>query len=197
VGLCLLAIPNQERLLRLLSVMLDEEEFLSDYGIRSLSKCHKDNPYAFEAGGQTYTVSYAPGESETLLFGGNSNWRGPIWFPTNYLIIEALERYDRYYGGSLKVEFPTGSGQSATLGQVAQDLARRLVSIFLPDAGGYRPCHGQESAYAENPHWRDLILFYEYFHGDDGRGVGASHQTGWTALVVKLMESLAKGSPIS
>jgi len=187
----LLALPRRERLERVLRYVLDEREFLSPYGIRSVSKMHQDRPYVFQAGGQEYRVDYVPGESNTGLFGGNSNWRGPIWFPLNYLLIEALERYDHFYGDSLRVECPTGSGRMMSLAEVAGELQTRLARIFLPDAAGRRPCHGTEPRYATDPHWRDLVLFNEYFHGDSGRGVGASHQTGWTALVTQCIEDLA------
>ncbi|MGB5995130.1 MAG: hypothetical protein WBG20_06900 [Candidatus Deferrimicrobiaceae bacterium] len=180
----LLAIPSRERLVRILRYLLDENEFLSPYGIRSISRIYGERPYVFRAGDQEYQVAYVPGESDTGLFGGNSNWRGPIWFPINYLIIEALERYHHFYGEALRVECPTRSGRWMTLKEVADDLYRRLGSIFLPDGGNGRPCHGGSPRYAEDPFWRDLVLFYEYFHGDTGRGVGASHQTGWTALAI-------------
>jgi hypothetical protein len=189
-GRCLLAIASEDRLRRLLARMLDEREFLSPYGVRSLSKTHLSNPYVFTAAGSRYSVRYTPGESDSHLFGGNSNWRGPVWFPTNYLLVEALERYDHFYGDVFQVEFPTGSGNLMDLGQIARELSRRLVSIFLPQGETGRPCHAGERLFAEDPHWRDLVLFYEYFHGDTGRGVGAGHQTGWTALVVKLIEGL-------
>ena len=187
-GHCLLAIPTRERLVRILRFLLDENEFLSPYGIRSLSRVYRDVPYVFRLGNGEYRVEYFPGESTTGFFGGNSNWRGPIWFPVNYLLIEALERYHHFYGDSLTVECPTGSGRRMNLGDVAKELSRRLSAIFLPGAEGGRPCHGADGRYAEDPHWRDLILFYEYFHGETGRGVGASHQTGWTALVVNLLK---------
>jgi hypothetical protein len=189
----LLAVPSRERLERVLRLMLDETEFLSPYGLRSLSRAHGDDPYRFHAQGAEYRVEYAPGDSTTGLFGGNSNWRGPVWFPLNYLVVEALERYHHYYGDSLKVECPTGSGRFLNLEQVSAELSARLSNIFLPDAEGRRPCHGADTRYADDPHFRDLVLFHEYFHGDDGRGVGASHQTGWTALVARCLESLAKG----
>jgi hypothetical protein len=184
----LLAIPSRERLERMLRYMLDENEFLSPYGIRSVSKYHERNPYVFHVNGSEYRVDYVPGESNSGLFGGNSNWRGPIWFPINYLLIEALERYHHFYGDALKVECPTGSGHMMNLQQVADELRARLARIFLPDENGRRPCHGAEGRYATDPHWKDLVLFYEYFHGDNGRGVGASHQTGWTALVTRCLE---------
>jgi len=186
----LLAIPSRERLVRVLRYVLDESEFLSPYGIRALSRRHKDHPYVLQACGDELRVEYVPGESNTALFGGNSNWRGPIWFPINYLLVEALERYHHFYHDAVQVECPTGSGRMLNLAQVAQELSARLASIFLPDASGRRPCHGDERRYAEDPHWRDLPLFYEYFHGDTGRGVGASHQTGWTALIAPLVHGL-------
>ncbi|MEI6084490.1 MAG: glucosidase [Verrucomicrobiota bacterium] len=185
----LLAIPARDRLERVLKYMLDENEFLAPHGIRSVSKFHEKNPYVVSVNGEEYRVGYTPAESDTGLFGGNSNWRGPIWFPINYLLIEALERYHHFYGDILQVECPTGSGRLMNLKQVADELSRRLASIFLPDQQGRRPVHGQDRRYADDPHWRDLVLFYEYFHGDNGRGVGASHQTGWTALVTRLTES--------
>jgi hypothetical protein len=187
----LLAIPSRERLTRVLRYALDESEFLSPFGLRSVSRVHKDHPFVFRHGGEEFRVDYDPGESTTGLFGGNSNWRGPIWFPMNYLFIEALERYGHFYGSEFTVECPVGSGNMLTLPQVAQELSARLARIFLPDAEGRRPCHGGEARYANDPHWRDLVLFHEYFHGDTGRGVGASHQTGWTSLVVRCLDSLA------
>ncbi len=183
----LLAIPSRERLVRVLRYVLDEREFLSPYGIRALSRYHQDQPYVFWAGGEEHRVDYVPGESNTGLFGGNSNWRGPIWFPVNYLLIEALERYHHFYGNALQVECPTGSGTMLNLKQVADELSARLTRIFLPDESGRRPCHGDDRRYTDDPHCRDLVLYYEYFHGDTGRGVGASHQTGWTALVASLL----------
>src|ERR1039458_4159743 len=162
--------------------MLDENEFLSPYGIRSLSRIHREQPYVFHLDGQEYRVDYEPGGATTGFFGGNSNWRGPVWFPVNYLLIEALERYHHFYGDGLRVECPTGSGHLLNLQEVADELRCRLSRLFLPDAQGRRPCHGEERRYAEDPHWRDLVLFHEYFHGETGRGLGASHQTGWTAL---------------
>jgi hypothetical protein len=191
-GLRLLAIPSQDRLQRVLQRLLDENEFLSPYGLRSISKIHKKDPYVFRADGREYRVEYAPGESQTGLFGGNSNWRGPIWFPLNYLLVEALERYHHFYGDAFKVECPTGSGRFLTLQEVARELSARLARIFLPDREGHRPVHGGDPRYAVDPHWRDLVLFYEYFHGDTGRGVGASHQTGWTALVTRMVEDLGR-----
>ena len=188
----LLAIPTRERLVRTLRYLLDEREFLSPYGVRALSRVHREQPYVFKVDGAEYRVEYVPGESNTWLFGGNSNWRGPIWFPVNYLLIEALERYHHFYGDSLRVECPTGSGRLLSLKEVSQEIAGRLVKIFLPDEHGRRPCHGGVPEFAHDPHWKDLVLFSEYFHGDTGRGIGASHQTGWTALVLRSMEDLAK-----
>ncbi len=187
----LLAIPSRPRLERALHYLLSEEEFLSPYGIRSLSRYHRDHPFVWRFDGTEYRVDYEPGESRTALFGGNSNWRGPVWFPMNYLLIEALERYHHFYGDRLRVECPVGSGRQMTLGEVACELNARLTRLFLPDAEGRRPCHGGDRRYADDPHWRDLILFHEYFHGDDGRGLGANHQTGWTALVARLLENPA------
>jgi hypothetical protein len=188
----LLSIASRERLVRSLRYVLDENEFLSPYGVRSLSRFHADHPFILEAMGSTYSVTYAPGESTSGLFGGNSNWRGPVWFPLNYLLIEALDRYFLFYGDDLKVECPTGSGTYMTLSEVARELERRLATLFLPDSSGARPVHGGDARYARDPHWKDLVLFYEYFHGDSGRGVGASHQTGWTALVVRCIEETAR-----
>src|ERR1700736_3595576 len=187
----LLAVPTQERLRRILKYLLDENEFFSPYGIRSLSKIHATRPYIFRVDGQEYRVDYIPGEGNTYLFGGNSNWRGPVWFPINYLILEALKRYHFFYGDDFKVECPTGSGVLKNLREVAHELSRRLIRIFLPDSGGRRPCHGNDNLYASDPYWKDLILFYEYFHGDTGRGCGANHQTGWTGLVARLIISQA------
>jgi hypothetical protein len=187
----LLAIPSRRRLERVLSYMLDEEEFLSPYGIRSLSKFHKKDPCIFNTDGVEHRVDYDPGESSTHLFGGNSNWRGPIWFPVNYLLIEALERYHHFYGDTFQIQCPTGSGRIMNLQQVANELGARLAGIFLPDATGRRPCHGDDARFASDPHWRDLVLFHEYFHGETGRGLGANHQTGWTALVIRYIADLA------
>jgi hypothetical protein len=191
-GLRLLAIPSRERLQRVLRYMLDESEFLSPGGIRSVSQFHREHPYVFRADGAEYRVDYVPAESNTGLFGGNSNWRGPVWFPMNYLLVEALERYDRFYGDGFEVEYPTGSGRMATLGEVSREIASRLARTFLPDEQGYRPCHGRDPRYAQDPHWKDLVLFHEYFCGDTARGVGASHQTGWTALAVRFISGLAR-----
>ncbi len=184
----MLAILSKDRLLRVLAYMLDENEFLSPYGIRSLSRHYENHPYDLKVDGQCYSIGYEPGESRTDMFGGNSNWRGPIWFPLNYLFIEALERYHHFYGDSLKVECPTGSGNLMTLAEVAQELARRLTLLFERNAKGQRPLNGDgplAEAYASDPHWRDLVLFHEYYHAETGEGLGASHQTGWTALVTR------------
>lgn len=187
----LLAIPSEARLRRVLAYVLDESEFLSPHGIRSVSRVHADAPFVLNLEGREYRVDYAPAESDTELFGGNSNWRGPIWFPINFLVIEALERYHHYYSDLLQVEMPTGSGRLVNLGVVARELAARLTSLFLPDGEGRRPCHGDDERFRSDPHWRDHLLFHEYFDGDTGRGLGASHQTGWTALVATLLETSA------
>jgi hypothetical protein len=187
----LLAIPSRDRLVRVLRYVLDEQEFLSPFGVRSLSKVHGAKPYVLQLDGRTYDVRYTPGESDTGLFGGNSNWRGPIWLPANYLLVEALKRYHHFYGDSLLVECPTGSGNAMNLAGVAAELERRLMSLFQCDAGGRRPCHGGAPRYAEDPAFRDLLLFHEFFHGEDGRGLGASHQTGWTALAANVIERVA------
>jgi hypothetical protein len=191
-GHLLLAIPGREQLARVLRFMLDETEFLSPHGIRSVSRVHRDQPFRLDVMGEEYRVDYVPGESSTGAFGGNSNWRGPIWFPVNYLLAEALERYHHFYGDDFTVECPVGSGEFLNLAEVSRELSRRLAGLFLPDASGARPVHGGAARYADDPAWKDLVLFYEYFHGDDGRGVGASHQTGWTALVVKCLEDVAR-----
>ncbi len=188
----LLAIPSRKRLEKVLKYLLDEDEFLSPHGIRSLSKFHKKKPFTLHVHGEEHRVDYVPGESNTWLFGGNSNWRGPIWFPVNYILIEALERYHHYYRDDLKVECPTGSGNLMNLKQVADELHRRLGSLFVPDEMGGRPCHGKNTMFAKDPHWKDLVLFHEYFHGDNGKGLGASHQTGWTALSIRSIEKVAK-----
>ncbi len=187
----LMAIPSRSQLKRVLEYMLDESEFLSPFGVRSLSKIYSESPYSIRLGGQHYEIRYIPGESDSMLFGGNSNWRGPIWIPINYLLVEALKTYHRFYGNDFIVECPRGSGQMMNLAQVAHELERRLVGLFLPSPalGGRRPCHGQEAIYHNKASWRDLVLFYEHFHGDTGRGIGASHQTGWTALVTQFLHN--------
>jgi hypothetical protein len=183
----MLTATSRDRLVRILRYMFDEEEFLSPHGIRSVSKYHEKHPYTYSVNGQNYSVDYEPAEGRTRMFGGNSNWRGPVWMPINYMIIQALRTYDHYFGETLQVEFPTGSGNLVTLGEAARQLALRVSSIFLPDDKGNRPCHGGEPRYAQDPHWKDLVLFNEYFDGDTGRGCGASHQTGWSALVGEIL----------
>jgi hypothetical protein len=184
----LLALTDPAKLRRVLQVMLDEEEFLSPHGIRAVSKRHEREPYRLNAAGMDYEVRYEPAESSTGLFGGNSNWRGPIWWPDNYLLIESLQKFHYYLGDEFKVEFPTRSGNWLHLGEVAAELSRRLTRTFLKDEQGRRPVHGTNARYAEDPRWKDLALFYEYFNGDNGAGLGASHQTGWTGLVAKLLQ---------
>ena len=184
----LLSVVGRDRLRRVLKVMLDESEFLSDYGIRALSRHHKVHPYVLYVNGTEHRVDYEPAESTTALFGGNSNWRGPIWFPVNYLIIESLQRFHHFLGDDFKVECPTGSGQMMSLWEVAGNLSRRLSRIFLRGADGRRPVFGGIEKFQTDPHWRDLILFHEYFHGDNGAGIGANHQTGWTGVVAKLLQ---------
>ena len=192
-GHVLLALPSRERLVRVLKYMLDEKELLSPFGIRSLSKAHEAKPFSVSLDGRDFSVDYEPGESSSGLFGGNSNWRGPVWMPVNYLLVEALQRYHHFYGDDLRVECPTGSGQLMNLDEVARELSRRLASLFEADAKGARPCHGGDACYATDPHWRELVLFHEYFHAETGRGVGATHPTGWTAHVIRLIEDLARG----
>jgi Glycosyl hydrolase family 63 C-terminal domain len=182
------AILNEVNLRRVLAKMLDENEFLSPYGIRSLSRYHAEHPYVFSASGQEYRVSYLAAESDTGMFGGNSNWRGPIWMPVNGLIIRALLQFYLYYGDNFKVECPTGSGKMMNLFEVAREIGARLTRIFERDAQGRRPVYGGTEKFQTDPHWRDYTLFYEYFHGDNGAGLGASHQTGWTGLVARLIQ---------
>lgn len=184
----LMALLNPDRLRRVLSRMLDESEFLSPYGLRSISKFHQQCPYVFHANGQDYRVEYLPAESNTGMFGGNSNWRGPIWMPVNTMIIRALLNFYMYYGDSFTIECPTGSGRCMNLFEVAKEISERLTRIFLPDERGRRPVYGGIEKFQSDPHWRDHILFYEYFHGDNGAGLGASHQTGWTGVVAKLIQ---------
>jgi hypothetical protein len=186
-GRRLASILDETKLRRVLAKMLDENEFLSPYGLRSLSRYHAEHPYGIHAGGQEYQVSYLPAESDSGMFGGNSNWRGPIWMPVNVLIVRALIQYYAYYGNDFTVECPTGSGRQMNLYQVAEEIARRLAAIFLRDADGRRPVYGGTRKFQEDPRWRDYLLFYEYFHGDNGAGLGASHQTGWTGAVARLM----------
>ena len=190
-GRRLAAVLDEPRLRRILGIMLDEKEFLSPYGIRAVSRRHESHPYVFHAGGQEYRVSYLPAESDSGMFGGNSNWRGPIWMPVNALIIRALLQYYVYYGDAFTIECPTGSGRRMTLYQVAEEVTRRLSAIFLRDKDGRRPVHGGARKFQDDPHWRDYVLFYEYFHGDNGAGLGASHQTGWTGVVARGMHLFA------
>jgi hypothetical protein len=189
----LLSIVSAERLPRVLRVLLDENEFLAPYGIRALSQFHRNHPYVLQVDGHEYRVEYQPAESNSGLFGGNSNWRGPIWFPLNYLLIESLQKFHYFFGGDIQADCPYGSGHLVDLREVAADLSRRLVRIFLRDDSGRRPVYGGLNKFQSDPHWRDLIQFHEYFHGDNGAGIGASHQTGWTALVAKLIEQ--SGAP--
>jgi hypothetical protein len=189
------ALVNQERLRRILTRMLDENEFLSPYGIRALSRCHLEHPYVFKVHGEEYRVQYLPGESDSGLFGGNSNWRGPIWMPVNVLIIRALLSYYLYYGDSFRIECPTGSGRMMNLFEVSKEIAQRLTRIFLRDPSGRRPVYGGTEKFQTDLNWMDLILFYEYFHGDNGAGLGASHQTGWTGLVAGLIRLFGRLDP--
>jgi hypothetical protein len=186
------ALVNEQRLRRILTRVLDENEFLSPYGLRSISRYHDEHPYVFDVAGQEYRVSYLPAESDTGMFGGNSNWRGPIWMPVNMLIIRALMHYYLYYGDNFKIECPTGSGNLLNLFDVAQEITRRLSSIFLRDEHGRRPVFGGAERFQTDPEWRDYLLFSEYFHGDNGAGLGASHQTGWTGGVAALMDIFGK-----
>jgi hypothetical protein len=190
-GRRLAAVLDETRLRRVLATMLDEREFLSPHGIRALSRYHAEHPYVLRVAGHEHRVSYLPAESDSGMFGGNSNWRGPIWMPVNGLIIRALLQYFMFYGKEFTVECPTGSGRWMNLYQVAQDLAERLCGIFLRGQDGRRPVYGGARKFQEDPHWRDLILFYEYFHGDNGAGLGASHQTGWTGIVARAMHLFA------
>jgi hypothetical protein len=184
----IMAMVSPERLRRILTKMLDENEFLGPYGIRSLSKFHEQNPFVFHVQGQEYRVDYLPGESDSGMFGGNSNWRGPVWMPVNTMIIRALLNFYLYYGDNFKIECPTGSGAMMNLFDVSKEIADRLSRIFLQDEQGRRPVYGSTEKFQTDPHWRDYILFYEYFQGDNGAGLGASHQTGWTGLVAKTMQ---------
>jgi hypothetical protein len=188
----LFSIADRIKLTRILEVMLDENEFLSSHGIRALSRFHLNHPYMLDVAGVNHQVDYEPGESTTGLFGGNSNWRGPVWFPVNYLLVQSLRRFYEYFGDSLYVECPTGSGQMMNLDQVADEISRRLVSTFQRDEQGRRPVFGGNEKFQTDPLWRDYIPFHEYFHGDNGAGIGASHQTGWTALVAKMIQELLR-----
>jgi hypothetical protein len=184
----LLSLVSRKQLRRVLSRMLDETEFLSPHGIRALSRYHKDHPYEVRVNGQINRVDYEPAESTTGIFGGNSNWRGPVWFPVNYLIVESLQKFHHYYGEDFRIECPTRSRNEMDLWAVAADLSRRLIHLFLRGPDGRRPVAGGIEVFQSDPHWKDLILFHEYFHGDNGAGIGANHQTGWTGLVAKLIE---------
>ena len=194
-GRRILSVCNKQKIERILSYMLDEKEFLGPYGIRSLSRYHLEHPFVFHVGHQEYRVQYLPAESDTGMFEGNSNWRGPVWMPVNALLIRALLNLYQFYGDQFKVECPTGSGVHMTLFEVAKEVSRRLASIFLRDANGRRPVYGGNRTFQESPHWRDYILFYEYFHGDNGAGLGASHQTGWTGLIARTLDLFARLKP--
>ena len=196
-GRRLLSTVNKKKLERILGYMLDENEFLGPYGIRSLSRYHLEHPFKFWVGHAEYAVHYLPAESNTGMFGGNSNWRGPVWMPVNILIVRALINLFAFYGDDFKVECPTGSGQYMNLFEVAKDISRRLSETFLRNADGKRPVYGGTAKFQDDPHWRDLILFYEYLHGDDGAGLGASHQTGWTGLVAPLLDLFGRLSATS
>ncbi len=191
-GRRIFAILDEGRLRRVLTRMLDEREFLSPYGIRSVSQYHKEHPFSITVRGQEYRVAYEPAESASGMFGGNSNWRGPIWFPLNFLILRGLLQFYAYLGDEFTVEYPTGSGRQMTLLEVVQDIGLRLTRIFLRDENGQRPVYGGAKKFQTDPHWRDHLLFYEYFHGDTGAGIGASHQTGWTGLVARLIHGSAR-----
>jgi len=185
----MLSVVNEPKLRCILARMLDENEFFSPYGIRALSRYHLDHPYVFYHGRQEYRVAYVPGDSDSGMFGGNSNWRGPVWMPVNLLLYTALFRLYTYYGDDFKIECPTGSGNEVTLFDVARELGERLTRLFLRDASGRRPAYGATKKFQDDPHWRDLLLFYEYFHGDHGAGVGASHQTGWTGCIARIVQT--------
>jgi hypothetical protein len=191
-GRRLLAVLNKSKLERVLGYLLDEKEFLGPHGIRSLSRFHEHHPFTFRVGDQPFEVRYLPAESDSGMFGGNSNWRGPVWMPVNALIVRALINLYGFYGDEFKVQCPTGSGRYMTLFEVAHEIVRRLATTFLRDSSGRRPVYGGTSTFQNDPHWRDLILFYEYFHGDNGAGLGASHQTGWTGLIAPLLDIFAR-----
>jgi hypothetical protein len=188
----LMSVCNKPKIEKILGYMLDENEFFGPYGIRSLSRYHLDHPFIFHVGGQEYKVQYLPAESNTGMFGGNSNWRGPVWMPVNALLLRSLINLYQFYGDDFKVQCPTGSGNYMTLFEVAQEIHRRLANIFLRDAQGQRAVYGGTKKFQEDPHWRDYILFYEYFHGDNGAGLGASHQTGWTGVIARSMDLFAR-----
>jgi hypothetical protein len=183
----MLGVVEEAQLLRILGRLADEDAFLSPYGLRALSRSHRDHPYRLQVDGMDASIDYEPGESTTAMFGGNSNWRGPVWFPVNYLIVNALLRFARYYGDEVTIEYPAGSGEQRTLQQVGEDIRRRLISLFLVGEDGRRPCFGWVEKLQRDPAWKDNLLFHEYFHGDDGAGLGASHQTGWTGIVADLI----------
>ena len=191
-GRRILSIVDEHKLGKMLSNMLDETRFLSPYGIRSVSKIHLDQPYIFQVNGRTYRLDYEPAESTTGLFGGNSNWRGPVWFPINFLLIETLQKFHYYLGDGFKSACPAGSGRQMTLWEIAGELSRRLILLFSPEADGRRPFYGRIQQIQQDPHWRDLVIFNEYFHGDNGAGLGAGHQTGWTGLVAKLIQQFGE-----
>jgi hypothetical protein len=184
----MLSIVDEKKLRRILSRMLDENEFLGPHGIRALSRYHLEHPFVYTIGDREFKVAYVPGDSDTSSFGGNSNWRGPVWMPVNLMLCIALVRLGAYYGDSFKVECPTGSGRELTLVGVAQELVERLISTFERDAAGRRPVFGDSAKFQHDPHWRDLLLFYEYFNGDTGAGLGASHQTGWTGCIARMIQ---------
>src|SRR5262249_490420 len=190
----LLSAVNRRQLESILRYMLDEREFLGPHGIRSLSKHHQDQPFVFHIGGHEHRVAYVPAEPDTAMFGGNSNWRGPVWMPVTALIVGGLLNLYAFYGDELTVECPTGSGRQMNLFEVAKEISRRLASTFLRDEKGERPVYGGTRKFQDDPHWRDLVLFYEYFHGDNGAGLGASHQTGWTGAVARLMDFFARAT---
>ena len=183
---------DEHKLRKILANMLDERRFLGPCGIRSLSKFHANHPFVFEVGRKSYRLDYEPAESTTDLFGGNSNWRGPVWFPINFLLIETLQKFHYYLGDDFKVEFPLGSGREKTLWEVSGELSNRLIRIFLKNSSGRRPLYGGTERIHQDPHWRDLLVFHEYYHGDNGAGLGASHQTGWTGLVAKLIQQFGE-----
>jgi hypothetical protein len=191
----LLSVCNKKKIEKILAYMLDENEFFGPYGIRSLSKYHMDHPFVFNLNGQEFKVQYLPAESNTGMFGGNSNWRGPVWMPVNGLLLRSLLNLYQFYGDDFKVECPTGSGKYMTLFEVAKELGGRLSRIFLRDADGKRPVYGGAKKFQDDPHWKDYILFYEYFHGDNGAGLGASHQTGWTGLIARTLDLFARVTP--
>jgi hypothetical protein len=193
-GRRLMSVCNREKLERVLHYLLDENEFFGPYGIRSLSKYHSNHPFVFDLAGQQYKVEYLPAESNTGMFGGNSNWRGPVWMPVNGLLLRALLNLYQFYGDDFKVECPTGSGNKMTLFEVAKEIAGRLSNIFLRDASGNRPVYGGMKKFQSDPHWKDYILFHEYFHGDNGAGLGASHQTGWTGIIARILDLFARVS---